>query len=319
MHKIQNVVPVVEREGLISSGEYVEGVIIRGFDLKYDITGLNKNLIVGKFAFSSENKNDVVIGNRLAAKLNAKIGSSLVIYAIQGDSLTNMRMPEIERFVVSGIYETGMAQYDDIYVYIPYEKALSLFKMPENSASSFDILLHNIDDAGNVSKEISKQMGFPYYAYSVFDLHSAIFAWIELQKAPIPLVLGLISIVAVFNIVTLLLITVVEKTHSIGILRALGMSKSNIIRIFIIQGITIGVAGTLIGCGIGFAAGWIQQTYKIFSLQGEVYFLDSLPVRFEFWHFAVVIGSSFLLSFLATLVPSFIASRIQPIRAIRFK
>jgi lipoprotein-releasing system permease protein len=191
--------------------------------------------------------------------------------------------------------------------------------MPDNSAASVDIMLYDINTAAYVSKKMNLSLGYPYYAYTVFDLHSAIFAWIELQKAPIPLVLGLISIVAVFNIVTILLITVVEKTHSIGILRALGMPRNNIIRIFIIQGLSIGLVGTLLGCGIGLTVGLIQQHYQIFKLHGEIYFLDTLPVRFEAWHFITVISVSLVLSFLATLIPAFIAARIQPIRAIRFK
>jgi lipoprotein-releasing system permease protein len=97
------------------------------------------------------------------------------------------------------------------------------------------------------------------------------------------------------------------------------MSSSNIIKIFILQGLVIGTIGTLLGCGIGLTLGLIQQNYHIFTLEGDIYFLDTLPVKFYAWHFIVVIGMSLLLSFLATLVPSFIASRIQPIRAIRFK
>ncbi|MFC2130038.1 FtsX-like permease family protein [Bacteroidota bacterium] len=317
--KIKKAAPVVEREGLVSSGGFVEGVIIRGTRPEDDITGMSTNIVEGRFAFERKRTNEIIIGRRLAKKMNAKIGSEIVLYAIRGESLSSFEMPEIEKFKVTGIYETGMAQYDDIYVYVPFDKTLDIFKMPAGSASSFDILLYNIEDAGGMADTLNENLGYPYYAYTVFDLHSAMFAWIELQKAPIPLVLGLISIVAVFNIVTILLITVVEKTHSIGILRALGMSRKNIIRIFIIQGITIGTVGTLIGCGIGLALGLIQQTYNIFTLQGDVYFLDSLPIKFSPWHFIAVISAALILSFLATLIPSLIASKIKPIRAIRFK
>jgi lipoprotein-releasing system permease protein len=317
--EVKTAVPVVEREGLISSTGFVEGVVVRGTSRNYDITGLNKNIILGKFDFSSIEANEIIIGKRLAKKLNAEIGSDVVVYAIKGESLSKFEMPEIEKFKVIGIYETGMSQYDDIYIYIPFRKAQTLFKMPQESAGSLDLLLNDINLAPYISKKLNDELGYPYYAYTVFDLHSAVFAWIELQKAPIPLVLGLISIVAVFNILTILLITVVEKTHSIGILRAIGMSSSNIIKIFILQGLVIGTIGTLLGCGIGLTLGLIQQNYHIFTLEGDIYFLDTLPVKFYAWHFIVVIGMSLLLSFLATLVPSFIASRIQPIRAIRFK
>jgi len=170
--------------------------------------------------------------------------------------------------------------------------------MSENSANSLDIILYDINKAQQIAGKIEKSLGYPFYVYTVFDLHSSVFAWIELQKEPIPLVLGLISIVAVFNIITVLLITVVEKTYSIGILRALGMSRKNIIKII---------------------AGLIQKSYKIVSLEGEMYFLDALPIKFELWHFAIVISTALLLSFFATLIPSFIAAKIQPVKALRFK
>lgn len=316
---IQSVAPVIEREGLISSAGFVEGVIIRGYKKEFDLTNLKNDIIEGNFGFSNNNANEIVIGNKLAKKLNAEIGSDVIVYAIKGNSLNKFEMPEIEKFKLIGIYETGMAQYDDIYLYIPYGKALSFFQIDDNTANSFDILLNDIYKTQEISLNLNEQLGYPYYAYTVFDLHNAIFAWIELQKAPIPLVLGLISIVAVFNILTILLITVIEKTHSIGILRAIGMKQQDIIRVFIIQGIIIGLVGTILGCGIGFVVGLIQQNFKIFRLEGDVYFLDALPFKFYSWHFIVVISTSLILSFLATLVPSFIASKIEPIRAIRFK
>jgi lipoprotein-releasing system permease protein len=145
------------------------------------------------------------------------------------------------------------------------------------------------------------------------------FAWIELQKEPIPIVLGLISIVAVFNILTILLITVVEKTHSIGILRALGLTNREIISIFIYQGTSIGFFGTLLGCGLALAFSIVQQQYGLIHLPGEIYFMDKLPVAINPIHYVIVIGISVVLSLAATLIPSFIAVKINTIKALRFK
>ncbi len=317
--QIKAIAPVIEREGLIRSKTFVEGVLIKGTSEKYDITNVKNNIVNGKFHFSNSNANELIIGKRLANKLSAKLGDSLVLYTMKSGSIDNMGFPEIEKFRVIGIYETGMAQYDDIYVYIPFEKASRFFRLPENSASSFDILLHNVNDAPSVSKQLDSYLGFPFYSFTVFELHKSIFTWIEYQKAPIPLVLGLISIVAVLNIITILLIVVVEKTHSIGILRALGMDNKSILSIFIVQGTLIGLAGTLIGSAIGLTFCLIQQTFGIIRLNGEIYFLDVLPVQIQFWHYAIVIGMSLALSFLATIVPSFIALKVTPVKAIRYK
>jgi lipoprotein-releasing system permease protein len=317
--EIELIAPVIEREGLIRSKTFVEGVLIKGTSRKYDITQIHTNIKEGIFDFTSGNSKEVIIGRRLARKLGVSLGDTLVLYAIKGESQEGLSMPEVDKFKLTGIYETGMAQYDDIYVYIPFAKASEFFKMPAGSITSFDIMLKNIDSASAVSKRIDAYLGFPFYSFTVFELHKSIFTWIEYQKAPIPLVLGLISIVAVLNIITILLIVVVEKTHSIGILRALGMERNGILSIFVVQGTLIGLTGTLLGSGLGFILCWLQQTFSIIRLNGDIYFLDTLPIRLEFWHYAVVIGMSVALSFLATLIPSAIAVKVSPVRAIRFK
>ncbi len=317
--EIKLIAPVIEREGLIRSKTFVEGVMIKGTSRKYDITQIHNNIKEGRFDYSSPNANEIVIGKRLARKLGVSLGDTLVLYAIKGESQEGLSMPQVDKFRLTGIYETGMAQYDDIYVYIPFAKAARFFKLPEGSVTSFDIMLKHIDSASAVSKRMDAYLGFPFYSFTVFELHKSIFTWIEYQKAPIPLVLGLISIVAVLNIITILLIIVVEKTHSIGILRSLGMRKNGILSIFVVQGTLIGLTGTLLGSGIGFLLCWLQQTFSIIRLNGDIYFLDTLPIKLEFWHYAVVIGMSVALSFLATLIPSAIAVKVSPVRAIRFK
>lgn len=317
--EISEIAPVIEKESLISTKSFVEGVVIKGISSEYDLTNINENIIDGKFKFTELLSNEIIIGKRLADKLKVRLNDEVIIYAMQGEELTQFLMPNIEKFKVIGIYETGMAQYDDIYIYIPFQKSLNFFQMGSNSCSSIDIMLKDILQSNKITKKINKEIGYPYYALSVFELHSSIFAWIEMQKAPIPLVLGLISIVAVLNIITILLITVVEKTHSIGILRALGMPRINIVKIFIIQGLSIGIIGTFIGSLIGLIFGLLQQQFGLISLEGDIYFLDKLPIHFELWHFVVVILTATTLSFFATLVPSIIASSIKPIRAIRFK
>lgn len=317
--QIKSISPVIEREGLVRSKSYVEGILIRSFIPRYDITNMRANIISGSFDFRSDSASEVIIGERLAKKLKTKTGDDIVLYTMKSQLTGGLPDTRIDKFKVSGIYKTGMAQYDDIFVYIPVKTATTFFQLAENSATSYEVMLNNINEAEKVSKDIDKLLGFPYYSLTVFDIHKGIFAWIELQKQPIPLVLGLISIVAVLNIITTLLIIVVEKIHSIGILRALGMNHRGILSIFVVQGLALGITGTLIGCGIGFFVCWLQQAYEIIKLQGEIYFLDAVPIHFSLWHYEAVIGISCLMSFIATLIPSLIAVRISPLKAIRFK
>mgnify|MGYP000930792195 CR=1 FL=1 len=316
---IKTVVPVVKREGLVRTKNYVEGVLIRGYSDRTDITGMKSNILLGSFDFSSDTAREAVIGKSLATKLKAGLGDTVVLFANAQGAKGEDFYPEVDNFIVKGIYTTGMEQYDDIIVYIPIGQARSFFRMAPNTAVGYEVMLDNSENIDESAAEITSYLGFPYYCVSVLQLHSSIFAWIELQKAPIPIVLALISIVAFSNIITILLITVVEKTHSIGIMRALGMRRRDIMAVFAFQGTMIGLTGTLAGSSIGLVFGLLQQQFGFIGLNAGIYFLDSFPIVFEYWHFAVVIGCSIVLSFLATLIPSFVAVRVKPIKAIRFK
>lgn len=314
--EIKSIAPLIEREGLVRHENYVDGIMIRSYDKNHDITNIADNLLYGQFDTIS---NHVVIGKRLARKLSVDTGSTIILYSIKQSQQGGLPNPKIGKFVVSGIYETGMAMYDDIVAYLPFEKAQSFGRFNENEVSSIEIMLDDVRNSKAISNEIEVLMGYPFFALTVYDLHSYIFSWIELQKKPIPIVLGLISVVAVLNIITTLLIAVVEKTRSIGILSALGMSSKKIIRMFIYQGIRIGGIGSGVGAGLAFLATFLQQKFNIISLRGEVYFLDSVPIEINASHYIIVIGISLLLSFLSTLIPAYIAVRISPVRAITFR
>ena len=315
---IASVSAFISQEGIIRSSDYLDGVMIKGILSATDVSALRSNIVRGRFAFSGENAYEIVVGQTLARKLNIDTGGSLIIYSITGEpSLLNP--PIVEEFRVVGIYATGMTAYDDLYVYIPFDTAAELISLPEGTATGFDVMVKDISRIEETAENIQEALGYPYYPRTVYEMYGAMFAWIELQKKPIPVILGLISIVAVFNIVATLLMLVVEKIHSIGVLRSLGMKRSGILRIFLSQGLILGAIGTLSGCLLGFAVCWLQATYKIISLKGEIYFLDAVPIEFSVWHYAVVIGVSMFFCFLATLIPSFIASRIRPLRALQFR
>lgn len=312
-------VPIIEREGLIRAGKSVEGILMRASREDAGLESLRNNIVSGKYGFESNESNEIIIGKRLARKLAVSVSDNIILYAVSGKNIAEMNYPDISKFTISGIYETGMAEYDDIYIYMPYGTALDFFKLPPDNYSKIEIVLNDPTEADGYKQILQDKIGYPFYVYSVFDIHSNLFAWIEIQKAPIPLVLGLISIVAVLNIVTILLITVVEKTSAIGILRAIGMNNKGIMSVFVMQGFTVGAAGTISGMLLGFILLFLQQTFNIITLKGEIYFLDSVPVDMNIWHFVVVGGVSLFMSLAATIVPSYIAVKINTISAIRYK
>lgn len=319
VHGISSLSPSIERQGLLKSKNTLEAVLIKGFDAKNDITKIKSNLIRGTFEFSDKFSKEIVISKRMSEKMNVSIGDNLILYSMRESPSGNLAYPDIDKFKIIGIYQTGFAKYDDATVFIPFFTAHRVFQIPENSATSLEIMVSDLNIVQSLSEKIQSVIGYKYFTLTVFEINSSAFAWIELQKDPIPIVLGLISLVAVSNILTILLITVVEKTHSIGILRALGVTSRDIIKIFIFQGLSIAVLGNLIGCSFALLFTFLQKNFGLINLRGEVYFLDTLPISIDIWHYITVIVISLTLSLISTLIPSYIATRINTIQAIRFK
>ena len=317
--EIKNIQPIIEREGLVKSKNTVDGVLIRGIYPEQDITEIKKLITQGKFEFSDSNAKEVLISKRMSDKLGVKLNDGIVLFGLDGDSNLDLPEPKVGKFKVVGIYESGMAKYDDVLVFLPYNSAAKFFNLSSNACSVLEVTLNDVNRASEVSVTMDSLLRYPFYSITIFDLHQAMFSWIELQKEPIPLVLGLISLVAVLNIITALLIIVVEKTKTIGILRTIGMNSKNILAIFIFQGLKIGIGGTFSGVATAYFASWLQVNYGLIKLNGEIYFLDKLPMDISLWHYEIVVGISILFTFLATIIPAIIAVKLNPVNAIKFR
>lgn len=312
---LQSISAFISSEGIARSPHFVDGVLVRGIQPHQPIAG-GSAIQKGASSFSRPDAHEVIIGKRLAEKLRLDVGEKFTLYSIRGELRGGM--PVVEQFRVIALYETGLSQYDDVYVYIPFVTAQQIFQIPPDAVSGYSIMLQNVQQAKDVASALEQRLGYPYFVLTVFELYDSMFAWIELQKEPVPLILGLISIVAVFNVVATLFMTVVQKIPSIGTIRALGVSRRFITRIFLMQGFCIGAAGTIMGCIIGGIVSWAQATFQVISLKGEIYFLSSIPINAEIWHYAVVIGMSIVLSVAAAYFPAVIGSRISIVRALQF-
>jgi lipoprotein-releasing system permease protein len=258
----------------------------------------------------------LVIGSRLAEKLNVTCGDRVTVFGISGIP-SPLNMPTVIQFRVTGIYETGMSEYDDVFGYTSIRVAQRLFQYGD-AMTGFNIRVEDPEKAQAVAFEIQRLLGYPYYPRTIFQMYRNLFTWIELQKKPIPIVLGLIIIVATFNIIGTLLMMVVEKTGEIGILKSMGASSAGITKIFVFQGLFIGLIGTVLGNLLAYGLCWAQSQYKIMSLPEGVYYMNTVPISMDISNFALVSGIAILLCFLATLVPSFLASRLNPISSVRF-
>jgi lipoprotein-releasing system permease protein len=180
------------------------------------------------------------------------------------------------------------------------------------------VMAKDISLARTAAENINKTLRYPHYTLSVYDLYNTIFAWIELQRKPIPIVLGLIVLVAAFNVISTLLIIVVEKTHSIGVLRTLGAKPGSIAQIFITEGLVISMIGVLVGNLFAFVVSLLQSNYDIMKLKSDVYFMSSVPIDIRWEHYAIVSAIAIAIALCSTLIPARIASRILPLKALKF-
>jgi lipoprotein-releasing system permease protein len=317
--QITSISPYIAQLALIRSSQNREGVYVKGILQEHDISDLKNLIIEGTYELSNlGDMPTIIIGKKLANKLGLKINDKATIFALRGFVLPSAENPpNIKYFRVAGIYESGISEYDDLNVYIHLQSAQELFSY-DNWVSGYDIMLKNANSADSLAQKLMSSLGHPFYARSVFQIHKNIFTWIELQKKPIPIVLGLIIIVAVFNILATLLIIVLEKTNAIGILKSLGASISHIKQIFLINGFVIGVLGTLAGNVLALSLLYLQKNYDIIKIPEGIYFINKVPILIAIDYFLITSITSITLSILASYLPAALASKSNPISAIKF-
>lgn len=298
---------VKQSESILRYKDFTDGILIKSYGNKLAPILEQSNLKMPK-------KDEIIISKMLAKRIGVGIGDNLVIYV---PLKTNSSRPDIFpiKVRVASLYQTGMSQYDNNVVFA-IDSTLDAVQLQDYSA--IEIYLPNLDKLEYYKERLKTNFKLPYYVLGYDDIHRGMFTWIEIQKKPIPIVLGIISLVAIMNILTSLIIVVTEKTKSIAIFQTMGIKRSQIYRVFIIQGLKLGMSGGLLGCLIGFILLILQQQFSIIKLPSDIYFLEALPVRMYFWHYAVVITFNLLLSVISTLLPAYFATKVKTISALKF-
>lgn len=314
---VKAVQPFLAREALIRAGESVDGIFLKGIEPSRDLSAVSRYIVEGKYDISRSAGSlpNIVVGKKLARKLSINIGQKVTVFGPgRAGELGNMR---VMQFKVVGIYESGMAEYDDVYAFTSLKDAQILFQYGD-AVSGYDIMLTDLDSADAVARLVQDALGYPHYARTVFQNYRNLFSWIELQKKPVPIILSLIIIVATVNIIGTLLMMVIGKTKEIGILKSLGATRRGIVGIFVRQGLRIGLVGTLLGNILAFTLCAVELQFRFLSLPSDIYFMTSVPILLKPEFFALVSFVSITLCYLCSLVPAWLASRIDPVRAIRF-
>ena len=312
--------------GINAGGKYSEGVFVMGIEPDRDsieaVTSIRKTATGGDFTFrtSSGAREGVVLGSRLATRLNVQVGVDTVSLISLGDAqvspVTGLPALNIRRFEVTGIFETGMYEYDNSYVILALPAAQEVALL---GGAVTGIEARTVDRwrAPAVAAALADSLGFPYRTEDWQQQNSSLFQALKLEKLGMTVILLLIVLVAAFNIVSTLTMVVTDKTREIGILKAMGMSSRSIRRIFFAQGIVIGAVGTFTGLAIGLAAAFALDRYKLIGLDASVYFIDHLPADVQLLDTLLIVVASLVIAAIATVYPARQAARLYPVEAIR--
>lgn len=315
---VKEIAPYVSREAMIRSDKDIDGILVKGVDPENDISAAKSRLTEGEYDLSERDGRlqPIILGKRLAEKLEVGVGQNVLIFALGGMSLT-MSETRVMQFEVVGVFETGMAEYDATYAYIHVASAQRLFQLGK-AITGFDILVSDVEQLKTLVEEIPADLGYPYYGRTMYQMYRNLFTWIELQKKPVPIILGLIIIVATVNIIGTLLMMVMEKSKDIGVLSTLGASRQTIMKIFLVQGMLIGVVGTLLGNVLAYGLAWAEMHYKFISLPSGIYYMSHVPIELSILNFAMVSGITLLLCLACSIIPARLAAKLDPVSLLRF-
>ena len=318
--------PFVQTEAGINAGRgyptgaYVVGIPPQGAGVP-EVTTIRQHADTGDFRFISSDgtRHGAVLGKLLASRLNVWPGDKVNLISFSGaeaNPITGAFVPRVYQFEVTGIFNTGMFEYDNAYVYVDLGAAQQ-FAGLDSAVTGIEVKTTDRWNAMAVGDRIMGVLGYPYRSVDWQEQNHSLFQALKLEKLGMGVILLLIVIVAAFNIVSTLTMVVSDKTREIGILKAMGMTSSGIRNIFFAQGLVIGAVGTGLGLILGFAVELALGRYKLIHLDPKVYFIDHLPVHTQVLDVVWIVVASMLISALATLYPSVQAARLYPVEAIR--
>ncbi len=333
--KIEGVVataPFIYSQAMLSSSVGATGVVIRGFDLessnkvidlrRYMVEGSLEDLEVSSgqkpVAESAKTLSGIVIGRELAKNLGVVKGDIVQVISPTGIITPLGTMPKMEAFRVGGIFDCGMFEYDSSMAFMPLKAAQSFFALGDK-VTGVEVKVSDIYKADRVAASINRKLGYPYWTRDWMKMNKNLFSALKLEKVAMFIILTLIVLVAAFNIVSTLIMIVMEKNRDIAILKSMGATRKSIMKIFVMEGVMVGFIGTLLGIIGGFGLTSLLEKYKFIKLPSDVYYISTLPVKVELLDVTLVSLAAITISFLATLYPSWQASRLEPVAALRYE
>jgi len=321
---VQMFAPYVSGKVLAYNAGLTQVINLKGIKEKSgnDIYGIKKSMLFGKYDILFHNGLPrMILGLTLADRLQSVVGDTVTIISPVGieNVITQAAEPKTQRFIVAGIYSSNNNEYDESYIFTGLAAAQSLLGYGDN-VQGYDIRLNNLNEAQSVKAQLQKDLNKNIFSVNTwYDFHKELYIVMKIERWTAYIVLCLIIAVATFNILGSLSMSVIEKQRDIGILRSMGAGEKSILKIFMYEGLLIGIIGTAAGLVLGYFICFLQLKYKIYPLDPTQYKIDALPLQIRISDFFFVSGAAMLLSFFASLIPARRAARINPLEAIKWE
>jgi lipoprotein-releasing system permease protein len=332
--------PFIYSQAMLKNGSSVTGIVLRGLSMEDALKVINLGKIrEGKLDdLGNQGKKipglkpelaglpGILIGRELAKNLGVFLHETVYVVSPSGVATPMGMVPRMKSFLVVGIFESGFFEYDSTLAFISLKNCQEFLGMGE-MVTGIEIRVDDIYKADRIAKQIEQKLGFPYWGRNWMEMNKNLFSALRLEKRVMFLILSLIVLVAAFNIISALIMIVMEKNKDIAILKTMGATRAGIMKIFIFQGLIVGAIGTFLGCIAGLAVAFnlealsrfVENLFGFKILPGDVYYLSELPSQVNYSDVGIIILGTLLISFLSTIYPSWRASRLDPAEALRYE
>ncbi|KAA3436699.1 ABC transporter permease [Rufibacter hautae] len=305
--------PFARKTAIIKTDDEVLGVVLKGVDTTYDFRGMQANLVSGSVLEFNDTaaSNQIMMSQLMADKLRLKVGEKVLFYFIQNP-------PRMRRFEVKGIFKTGLEEFDNVYVLGDLQQIRDLNQWPDTLVGGYEILLSDFTQIDTVTSQVFDKMNYDLQLEKITDTYAQLFDWLELLKRNVIIFLVLIVFVATFNMVSTLFIMILERTNMIGALKAMGATNGQIRGIFLHRGLRLTIAGLIGGNLLALLFCGVQDYFHLIPLDPENYYMDTVPIHWDWRIWVGINGITFILTMLSILLPTLLIARIHPVKAIKF-
>jgi len=320
---VRSAAPFVMQQALFTvSGGGATGGLVRGLDFASESVrkDIARQIKMGSLDPVERGGGEpaIILGRELARTLGVIPGESVTVISPQGALTAVGMVPKMRRFTVAGTFEVGMYEYDSSLAYVSLAAAQEFAGLGDR-VTGIEVKLRDPFEAKAVARAIAQRLGFPYLLRDWMEMNRNLFNALQLEKLALFIIVTIIVLVAAFAIIGHLILLVAEKRKEIGILKAMGASAGSVGAVFLSVGMLIGLVGTAAGSAVGLGLIWVQNTYRIIRLAGDVYQIDYLPMKLTWSDFGLIIGATLLIAFVFTLLPARRAARLDPVEVLRYE